>query len=64
MKKEDIIALPHSCLRQKSQKVTSFGKPIKDLIKALSPINDKSDAKAIKERFYANMSNVGRAETQ
>ncbi len=36
MKKEDIIALPHSCLRQKSQKVTSFGKPIKDLIKAMT----------------------------
>jgi peptide deformylase len=33
MKKENIIALPHAHLRQKSQKVTEFGQPVKDMIK-------------------------------
>lgn len=32
MKKEAIIALPHSHLRQKSQKVTDFGLPLKKLV--------------------------------
>ncbi len=32
MKKEAIIALPHSRLRQKSQKVTAFNQSVKDLI--------------------------------
>lgn len=32
MKKEDIIALPHAHLREKSKKVTTFGQSIKDLV--------------------------------